>query len=263
MSAVEDHTGALLELLIQINREVAAALDLRTVLQRLVQAAMQHVGGERGSIVVLDDTGKPVDATIVYGKDLHEHTTRQLKETVDRGLAGWVIRNRKAALVPDTSMDERWLRRRDDALDQSGSKAALCVPLIARERLVGVLTLVHSVPHAFGPEHLELTEAIADQASIAVFNARLYTESLRQARIMTVLADGAAAFNSSLDLREVWQRVLNQTIQAMQVETTALGLVDGPERSIVFRAAAGQNAGDIIERHIPANSGLAGQVVRE
>ncbi len=255
MKAVEDHTGALLELLIQINREVAAALDLRTVLQRLVLATMQHVGAERGSIVVLDDTGKPVDATIVYGTSLHEHTARQLRETVDRGLAGWVIRHRKAVLVPDTSMDERWLRRPDDALERSGSKAALCVPLLARERLVGVLTLVHSVPGAFGPEHLELTQAIADQASIAVLNARLYTESSRQARIMTALADGAAAFNSSLDLHEVWQRVLNQTIQAMQVETSALGLVEGTDGEIVFRAAAGQNAGNIVNRRIPGGRG--------
>jgi PAS domain S-box-containing protein len=263
MDAVQNNTGALLELLIQINREVAAALDLRSVLQRLLFAAMKHVGGERGSIVVLDDTGKPVDATIVYGASLHEHTTRQLKETVDRGLAGWVVRHRKAALVPDTSLDERWLRRPDDALDKSGSKAALCVPLLARERLVGVLTLVHSMPGAFGPEHLELMQTIADQASIAVLNARLYTESSRQARIMTALADGAAAFNSSLDLHEVWQRVLNQTIQALQVETTVLGLVDGPERRIVFRAAAGQNAGNIIDRHIRGGQGLVGQVVRE
>src|SRR5512142_2460284 len=263
MKQVQDRTAALLELLIQINREVAGALDLRTVLQRLVRATMQHVGGERGSIVVLDDTGKPVDATIVYGKRLHEHTTRQLRDTVDRGLAGWVIRHRKAVLVPDTSMDERWLRRPDDAMDRSGSKAALCVPLLARERLVGVMTIVHSVPGAFGPEHLELAQAIADQASIAVLHARLYTESSRQARIMTVLADGAASFNSSLDSREVWQRVLNAIIQAMQVETVALGLVDSSDGSIVFRAATGQNAGNIINRRIPRGQGLVGQVMRE
>ncbi len=263
MSAVEDHTEALLELLKQINREVAAALDLRTVLQRLVQAAMQHVGAERGSIVVLDDSGQPVDATIVYGTELHEHTARQLRETVDRGLAGWVIRHRKAALVPDTSLDDRWLRRPDDALDQSGSKAALCVPLLARDDMVGVLTLVHSMPGAFRREHLELTQAIADQASIAVLNARLYTESARQARIMTALAKGAGEFNSSLDLHEVWQRVLNQTIQALQVETAALGLVDEPQRDIVFWAASGQNAGNVVNRRVPGGQGLAGQVVRE
>ena len=172
----ETRTRTLLELLVQINREVAAALDLRTVLQRLLFAATQNVGGERGSIVVLDDSGQPIDATIIYGKSLHEHTTLQLRETVDRGLAGWVIQNRKAALVPDTSRDERWIRRADDSLDQSGSKSAICVPLLARERLVGVLTLVHSVPNAFGMEQLELMQAIADQASIAVFNARLYNE---------------------------------------------------------------------------------------
>jgi two-component system, NtrC family, sensor histidine kinase KinB len=263
VTAIEDRTGALLELLVKINRDVAGPIDLRTVLQRLVFAAMEHVGGERGSIIVLDDTGKPVEATIVYGTSLHEHTTRQLKETVDRGLAGWVIRNRKPALVPDTSLDARWLRRPDDAADKSGSKAAICVPLIARERLVGALTVVHSMPNAFGPEHLELVQLIADQASIAVLNARLYTESTRQARIMTALADGAASFSSSLDVKDVLQRVLNQTIQALQVETAAIGLLEGPEESIVFRAATGQNAGSIIERRVPPGQGLASQVVRE
>jgi len=129
--------------------------------------------------------------------------------------------------------------------------------------LVGVLTLVHSFPNSFGPEQLELTKAIADQASIAVLNARLYTESSRHARVMTALADGAATINSSLDLHEIWQRVLNQTIQAMQVETAALGLIDGPEQSLVYRAAAGQNAGSIVDRRIPAGQGLVGQVVRE
>lgn len=173
----KDRTRSLLELLIQVNRDVASALDLRTVFQRLLFAAIQNVGGERGSIVVLDDNGKPVDATIVYGQSLHEHTTQQLSETVDRGLAGWVVRNRKAALVPDTSKDERWLRRADDAVDKSGAKSAICVPLLARARLVGVLTLVHSVPNAFNSEHLELMQAIADQASIAVLNAQLFGQS--------------------------------------------------------------------------------------
>ncbi|HUH98087.1 MAG TPA: GAF domain-containing protein [Anaerolineales bacterium] len=259
----EDRTQTLLELLIQVNREVAAALDLRTVLQRLLFAATQNVGGERGSIIVVDDSGKPIDATIIYGRTLREHTTQQLKETVDRGLAGWVIQHRKAVLVPDTSQDERWIRRADDAMDQSGAKSAICVPLLARERLVGVLTLVHSVPNVFDLGHLELMQAIADQASIAVLNARLYTETLRQARVMTALADGAAAFSASLDVREVWQRVLNQTMQALQVETVAIGLIEGPERSIVFRAATGQNAGNILDRRIPGGQGLAGQVARD
>ena len=217
----EDRSRTLLELLINVSREVATALDLRTVLQRLLFAAIQHVGGERGSIVVMDDLGKPVDATIVFGKQFHDHTTQQLRETVERGLAGWVVQHCKPALVPDTSKDERWLRRADDSANKSGSKSAICVPLMAREKLVGVLTLVHSIPNAFNQEHLELMQAIADQASVAVLNARLYTESQRTTRVMSALAEGAAAINTSLEMPDVWRRILNQTMQALQVETVA------------------------------------------
>jgi len=260
--AQEDHNRALLELLIGVSREVATALDLRTVLQRLLYAAIQNVGGERGSIVVMDDSGKPIDATIVYGKRFHDHTTQQLRDTVERGLAGWVVRHRKPALVPDTSRDERWLRREDDAAEKSGAKSAICVPLMARERLVGVLTLVHSVPNAFNEEHLELMQAIADQASVAVLNARLYTESQRTARVMSALAEGAAAINTSLEMQEVWRRILNQTMQALQVETVALALIE-PGGDIVYRAAAGQNSGNLLDRHVLSGQGLVGRVVSE
>jgi len=259
----EDRSRSLLELLINVSREVATALDLRTVLQRLLFASIQNVGGERGSIVVMDDSGKPVDATIVYGKQFHEHTTQQLRDTVERGLAGWVVQHRKPAFVPDTSKDERWLRRADDAVTKSGAKAAICVPLMARDRLVGVLTLVHSVPNAFTEEHLELMRAIADQASVAVLNARLYTESQRTARVMSALAEGAAAINTSLEMPDVWRRILNQTMQALQVETVALALIDSVSGDLVFNAAAGHNSGNIPGRHIPSGQGLAGLVIRD
>jgi PAS domain S-box-containing protein len=259
----EDKNRALLELLINVSREVATALDLRTVLQRLLYAALQHVGGERGSLVVMDDMGKPVDATIVYGKQLHEHTTQQLKDTVERGLAGWVVQNRVGALLPDTSKDQRWLRRADDSAENTGAKSAICVPLMSRERLVGVLTLVHSVPNVFDETHLELMQAIADQASVAVLNARLYTESQRTARVMSALAEGAEAMNSSLELQDVWRRILNQTMQALQVETVALALIDHTTSDLVFHAAAGHNSGNIPGKHIPTGMGLAGMVIKE
>src|SRR5512142_1476150 len=262
MSLVEkDRTRALLELLYHVSREVATALDLRTVLQRVLNEALQNVGGERCSIVVLDDAGNAVDATIVYGKQVHEHTTQQLRDTVERGLAGWVIRNHKSALILDTSKDDRWLIRPDDAVDQSGAKSAICVPLLAREKLVGVLTLVHPTPNAFSEEQLNLMQAISDQAGVAVLNARLYTESQRQARIMTALAEGAAAMNISLRMEDVYQRILIQTMQALQVETVALGMLEG--EYIVYRAAAGQNAGNILGRKIALGKGITGTAALE
>ncbi|MBN1305136.1 MAG: GAF domain-containing protein [Anaerolineales bacterium] len=260
----EDQTRALLELLYHVSREVATALDLRTVLQRVLLEAIQNVHGERGSLVVLDDTGKPIDAMIVHGAQFHEHTTQQLRDTVERGLAGWVVRNRKPALLSDTSHDERWLRRPDDEVAQTGAKSAICVPLLARERLVGVLTLVHPVPNAFGPEHLELMQAIADQAGIAVLNARLYTESQRQARVMTALAEGSAAINVSLEFNAVLQSILNQTIQALQVETVGLALVEDTDTgNLVFKAATGHNAGSLLGCRVLIGEGLVGRVAMD
>jgi NtrC-family two-component system sensor histidine kinase KinB len=255
-----DRTRALLELLYHVSRELATALDLRTVLQRVMYEALQNVGGERCSIVVLDDSGKAVDATIVYGTKIHEHTTQQMRETMERGLAGWVIQNRKGVYVPDSSKDDRWLIRPDDT-DRLGSKSAICVPLLAREKMVGVLTLVHTKPNSFSSEQLDLMQAIADQAGIAVLNARLYTESQRQARVMTALAEGAAAMNASLRMDDVYQRVLIQTMQALQVETVALGMIEGEH--IVFRAAAGHNAGNILGKMIELGMGITGTVTRE
>lgn len=257
----QDRTKALLELLYHVSREVATALDLRTVLQRVLYEALQNVGGERSSIVVLDDAGTAMDATIVYGKQIHEHTTQQLRDTMERGLAGWVIRNRRGVLILDTSKDERWLMRPDDAIDKSGAKSAICVPLLAREKLVGVLTLVHAKPNSFSDEQFDLMQAIADQAGVAVLNARLYTESQRQARIMTALAEGASAMNMSLRMEDVFQRILIQSMQALQVETVALGMIDGDH--LVYRAAAGQNAGNIIGRKVILGDGIVGTAARE
>lgn len=255
----EARMRTLLELLVKVSREVATALDLRTVLQRLLFASLQYVGGERGSIVVMDDNGKPVDATIVYGRQFHDHTTQQLRETVEKGLAGWVVQNRQPALVPDTSQDIRWLKRADDAV---WAKSAICVPLMARFRLIGVLTLVHPVPNSFTEEHLELMQAIADQASVAVLNARLHTETQRTARIYSALAEGAAAINTSLEMPDVLRRILTQTMQALQVETVALALVDNKDE-LVYHAAAGNNSGSITGQRVRAGQGLAGIVIND
>jgi PAS domain S-box-containing protein len=252
---------ATLELLYKVSREFATALDLKTVLQRVLFAAINNVGGERGSVVVMDDNGRAVDSAIVYGNQVRENTTIQLRETVERGLAGWVVRSREAALVPDTSKDERWLRREDDALERSGAKSAICVPLLAREKLVGVLTLVHPVPGTYNAENMALMQAIADQAGITVMNARFFSESQRQARVMTALAEGAVSMNASLRIEETFERILLQTRQALQVETVALGMINEVSGEVIFRAAIGDGAQYIKGKTIPARGGIAGKVV--
>ena len=257
-----DSTRASLELLYNISRELTAALDLRLVLERVLLLSVHYVEGERGSIVVLDDKGQAVDSAIVYRDKVKANATSQLREIVDRGLAGWVIQNRKGVIVPDTSLDERWLRRPDDARERSGAKSAICVPLLSRERLVGVLTVVHPKPGYFTPEHFALIQAIADQAGAAVLNARLYDESQRQARVMTALVESALAMNASLQIGEVLQRILEQTAQALRVETVLLAMLDPTRQELEIRAVSSQQGQPTLGARFPVGQGIAGRVAQ-
>ena len=257
-----DESRSSLELFYDVSRELSSALELHTVLQRVLFQSVKVVGGERASIVALDDNGKVLDSAIVNGGQIHDNTTQQLRDTIDRGLAGWVIRHHQPAWVPDTSKDERWLRHPDDAADRRGAKAAMCVPLQARERLVGVLTVVHPVVNSYTKNNFDLMQAIAGQAGIAILNARLYEESQRQVRIMAALTTSAAAINASLQSDDVFQRILDETIHALQVETVALAMVDS-NGDLVFRAATGKNAEAVFGKCVPAGKGVAGWVARE
>jgi PAS domain S-box-containing protein len=254
---------ASLELLYNISRELAAALDLRTVLQRVLFLSMKYVGAISGSVIVLDASGQPVESAIITGAQVHDHTTQQLRITFERGLAGWVIRQQQAVLIPDTSRDERWVRRPDDAEDRTGAKSAVSAPILAREELVGVITMVHSRPGFFTQDHLALVQSIADQAGMSILNARLYNESQRHAGVMSALANSSAMISSSVKLDEVLQRILEQTMQGLRVEVVSLALLDPSDKELVYRATTNNYGGNIVGYRLPVGVGIAGWVARE
>lgn len=84
---------ASLELLYHISREIAATLDLSSVLQRVLFLSMHNIGAISGSIIALDEHTNPVASTIIHDKRIIEQPNEQLRVTLERGLAGWVVRN--------------------------------------------------------------------------------------------------------------------------------------------------------------------------
>lgn len=178
---MQDRTRSSFELLLEISRELAASLDLRSVLARVLFLSTTNVGAERGSLIVLNEAGQPVEAAIAVNQHVFHPSPAEMQAIIDRGLAGWVAQTREPALIGDTASDPRWTQRPDDSSERSGSKSAICVPLLASGQLAGVLTLVHARPHFFNEEHLQLLQAIADLAGIAVRNAHLYA-SVEQAQ---------------------------------------------------------------------------------
>lgn len=178
----------------QINRELSASLDLPTVLSSVLFQSIKLVGAERGTLIIMDEGGSPIDAAIVYYRQLIPHTIDQLKDTLRKGLAGWVYKHQEPVLIEDTSRDDRWLQRPDDSITQTGPKSAICVPIKApRGELVGILTIVHSEPGFLHKDHLQSLNAMADHAGNAIFNARLYSH-LEHAQVRL-----QGLFESSLD----------------------------------------------------------------
>lgn len=163
-----------LELLYEIGREVTADLDLRTLLHRVLFLSMKNVGAISGSIIVLDEDGQPGESALLIMGETRKHTAMQLRVTYEQGMAGWVARHRKSVLIPDTTKDERWLPRPEDLNSVSAAKSAVSAPILARDQLVGVITLVHPQPGFFQPDHVALTEAIADWAGTAILHAQLF-----------------------------------------------------------------------------------------
>lgn len=169
-----DQIRSSLALLYDLSRELSKSLDLHTVLEKVLTLSVQYVEAERGSLIVFNEKGQPADAILLTNSHLITQEIDKVRAVIDQGLAGWVVRNRQAVLVKDTSQDSRWLRRPDDAIDRSGAKSALLTPLVAHDQMVGVLTIVHPRPNSFAPDQLELLQSIADQAAVAVRNAQLY-----------------------------------------------------------------------------------------
>jgi len=252
-----------LELLYHISKELATALDFKTVLQRVLFLSMGNVDAISGSIIVLDDNGQAVESAIITGTQVHDQTTRQLRVTLERGLAGWVARESQAVLVQDTSQDDRWLRRPDDSENKTGPKSAVSAPLMWRGQLVGVMTLVHHSPGFFNLDHLALVQAIADQASIAVLNARLYAESQRQASIMTAVAESAEVITASLRLDDVLHRILEQISQALRVEAVSLALITPDEKSLEFQASTSKKTQSVVGVSLNMGQGVAGWVAQK
>ncbi|HIP97198.1 MAG TPA: GAF domain-containing protein, partial [Anaerolineae bacterium] len=221
-----------LELLYDISRKLSSSLDLDKVLSDILVLTIPSVGATRGSIIVLDESGR-ARRQILIREELATPVAEQVvTQILDKGLAGWVVRHKKGAIVFDTRDDERWLPLTDDHL---ATRSAIAVPLLRQERVVGVLILVHPEPNKFSEEHLDLLSSIANQAAIAVENARLYDDSQRRLHELSVLYEVSQAA-SSLRLDETLRLIAEKTARALRADRCALFLLDEERGDLVLRA---------------------------
>jgi D-sedoheptulose 7-phosphate isomerase len=147
------------ELLSKISQELSTKLDLHNMLSRILAVTVDYVGAAGGSIVVLDEDGEVVDGAMTYAGEIKDQPTELFNETIQHGLAGWVLENRQPALVSDTKEDPRWMSRRWES-NLDFSRSAICVPLLTQDRVIGILTLTRLQSNRFTMEDLSLLTSI-------------------------------------------------------------------------------------------------------
>jgi len=173
--------------LLEASRLIAATLDPKEVLERMLDLSLQSLGAERG-VLLLDERYVspslfPARATLLPGSILRVFATRNMKpESLDAGsfarglsIIHEVVQGRKSMLVRDA--------RNDPSLaDTQGSpednlRSAICLPMIDDDRLLGILYLDNlRITHHFSQQDLEFLQSLASFALIAIRNARDFEE---------------------------------------------------------------------------------------
>lgn len=167
-----------LELLVEVS-QLLAFTDLDSVLQRVIELGARAVKAHKASFFLQD--GQEVDWDHLFtSRNLQgDDVVKVVGRVMATGFAGWVVRHRRGDIIYDTEQDERWITFEDDTLPV---RSVLCVPFLAQEEVIAVLTLVHPEPNHFTPYHLRLMTIVANQAAIAIQNAQLINRLHAQRR---------------------------------------------------------------------------------
>jgi len=175
-------------LLYYVSRRLNSDLDINRVLADVLDLTVKRVGASNGSIMIFDETGTVAHKILARAGLPPEKEEAVIADVLSQGLAGWVVEHRKGSIVNDVLSDQRWVSFEDDDL-LSGSAAG--VPLLRQGHIVGVLTLRHPECNHFTQDHLALVSSIADQAAIAVQNARLFHSVQAERAKMEAIINGA------------------------------------------------------------------------
>jgi PAS domain S-box-containing protein len=249
-----------LELLYHISRELNSRLDLRVLIERILRFTSESIGAENSSLILINDSGHVYDAALIVNGALVSNASAQLGPQLERGLAGWALRQKQPVLLADTSADPRW--RPAGNSQTAESKSALATPLLYGDRVLGVLTLVHPVPGRFRQTDLSLVKAIAEQAAVAVENARLLRESRRQTEAMRNLVETAQVLSSSLDPSKLIHLLLQQILNHLHLEAASIALIDNDRQEIVFQMAVGVGSEKMLGIRLKLGTGIAGWVAQ-
>ncbi len=245
--------------LYRTSRLITARLDAAAVLEGISRSVTALIGSTGCGIGLLDADRRHLTHASAHGFRTDEWGA--LSIPVGEGLIGQCAERGLPIRVDDIRLDPRSVRR--DVDEREGIRSMLCVPLKVASVLIGVISAFSTRPGVFTAHHQELLEAFADQAGIAIHNARLFEQSERRARETRALVEAGRAVTASLDVDRTIRVILEQARTVLGVESCDLMTIDSATGELVSAASLDLPSDMDAQIRIREGEGIGGLAVKE
>ena len=240
--------------LTQMAEALNTTLDLQTLLNRTAELVRAVIPYHIFAILLLNDRTHELRVRFQIG---HTSEVERLIIPMGRGVVGQVALTRQPILLNDVSTSETYFQV------NPAVRSELAVPLIAKNRLIGVMDLESEETGHFRPEHLHLLTLTASRIAQAIENARLYARVSRQAQTLEVLNEIAVELASILDLDPLLERVGQLLRRLIDYQMFTIMLLDEKGETLITRYAWRFGHAHTPARRFSITEGLVGAAVRE
>ncbi len=236
--------------LLEVADAVNTTLDLDTLLHRVAELIRTPTGYDVFAILLLNEKTQELRVRFHYGHP--DEVAERLRIKVGTGVTGRAAERREAVLVNDVASVP-------DYIDTGvGVRSELAVPLIVKNRLIGIIDVASRRPRAFTDEHRRLLTVVASRIAVAIENARLYTRVARQAKSLALLFDIGRELTSILDLDHLLKVVADRVAGIIDYQMFSILLVDDARTKLQHRFSLRFNESIQLKHDIPLDRGLVG-----
>jgi sigma-B regulation protein RsbU (phosphoserine phosphatase) len=240
--------------LMKLTDALNTTLDLQTLLNRTSELVRAVINYRIFAIFLLNDRTHELRMRFQIG---HTPQVERTRVPIGKGVVGQVALTRQPILLNDVAGVEFYTSANPDV------RSELAVPLIAKNRLIGVMDLESTEAGYFKPEHQRVLTVTASRIAQAIENARLYARVSRQAQTLEVLNEIAVELASILELGPLLERVGQLLRRLIDYQMFTIMLLDETGETLITRYAWRFGYAHAPLRRIPVNSGLVGAAVRE
>src|SRR5438445_5755058 len=256
MAAVQPDLQSKIEpLLLEVADVVNTTLDLDTTLRRVAELVRKVFDYEIFAILLLNE--KTQELRIRFNVGYKRELADKIRIKMGEGVTGLAAQHREAMLVGDVTTDPRYISGVPDV------RSELAVPLIVKNKVIGVIDIESPQPNHFTEEHKRLLTLIASRMAVGIENARLYTRTTRQARTLLLLNEIARELTSILNLDELLKRVGELLSRLIHYQMFSILLVDASGQKLRhhFALRFGQNIQ--LKHDIPLGRGIVGSAAQQ